>query len=71
MTPEEKNIELEKRITQLESQIAVLRHTLAMKDVIKPSTYPPYIPWTTPTPVESMFTPSQWQYIESKERNKN
>lgn len=71
MTPEDKIPMLEKRITELESQIAVLRHTLAMKDVIKPTTYPPYIPWTTPMPVESMFTPSKWQYIEIKERNKN
>jgi hypothetical protein len=70
MTPEEKNIELEKRITDLEAQVSVLKHTLAMKDIIK-GPYPSYIPWTTPTPVESMFTPSKWQYIEIKERNKN
>ena len=62
MTPEEKNIELERRIIDLESQIAELRHILAMKEVIK-SSYPSYYPWTTPMPVESMFTPSRWQCI--------
>lgn len=66
MTPEEKIPMLERRIVELESQLAVLKHTLEMKDIIKPTTYPPYIPWTTPIPVESMFTPSRWQYIEAK-----
>jgi hypothetical protein len=63
MTPEEKNIELEKRISSLEGQIAFLKHALECKDIVKPTPYPPYIPWTTPTPVESMFTPSQWQCV--------
>jgi len=69
MTPEEKNTELEKRIVFLESQIVELRHTLAIKDIIKPTKYPPYYPWTTPMPVESMFTPSRWQKITVEERN--
>lgn len=70
MTPEEKIPILEKRIVELESQLAILKHAFATKDIIK-TTYPPYIPWTTPMPIETMFSPSKWQYIEIKERNKN
>lgn len=69
MTPEEKIPMLEKRISELESQIAFLKHTLDMKDIIKPTTYPPYTPWTTPVPVESMFSPSQWLCIEQRHKN--
>lgn len=69
MTPDE--LVIEKRLRLVESELAMLKHELEMKDIIKPSSYPPYIPWTTPSPIESMFTPSRWQAIEIRERNKN
>lgn len=54
------------RISNLENQISLMKHALDRKDIIK-GDYGPYIPWTTPQPVESMFTPSKWQHCISQQ----
>jgi len=53
------------RISSLENQISSLKHTIDMKNITTNPDYPPYIPWTTPSPVESLFSPSKWQKIST------
>jgi hypothetical protein len=54
------------RLVNLESQISLMKHALDRKDIVKEA-YGPYIPWKTPKPVESMFTPSEWQHCSSQQ----
>ena len=53
------------RITYLENQISLMKHSFDSKNIVK-GPYGPYIPWATPQPVESMFTPSKWQHCISQ-----
>jgi hypothetical protein len=58
--------QLKKRMNYLESHIVTIEHALDKNGIIKPTDYPPYIPWKVPTPVESMFKPSEWMNTPPK-----
>lgn len=58
---EEELSEFKNRISHLENQISSMKHAIDAKGITTNPDYPPYIPWTTPNHVESMFSPSNWQ----------
>jgi hypothetical protein len=62
---EEELSEFKNRISHLEAQLSSLKHTIDTKNITTNPDYPPYIPWTTPSPVESLFSPAKWQKIPS------
>lgn len=67
MTTEDEITNLKQRLFYLEGKIAALEHELAKKDIIKPTTYPPYYPWTIPgTPIQSDFAPSKWMCLQKQ-----
>lgn len=66
MTTEEEISQLKQRISFLEGKVSVLQHELDKAGIIKPTTYPPYIPYTSPIVVPSKNAPSRWQIINTQ-----
>lgn len=71
MTTEDEINQLKQRIIFLEGKVASLEHELDKKGIIAPLKYPPYIPWTTPTPVDSMFSPSEFLKVVPHSKDGN
>lgn len=64
--------EIKERMNFLEDQMAAFRHEKALKNISPSTDYTqPYIPYTTPVPTESKFTPAGYLHCESRLFPKN